>query len=231
MPEWLLGAGTALWLGILTSISPCPLATNIVAISFVGRRVGAPAQVFFAGLLYTLGRSLTYLALGVLLVGSLLSAPQVSAVLQRVMTKSLGPLLVLVGMVLLDLLRVNLSGRGPSARLQKRVEGWGVWGALLPGVVFALSFCPLSAALFFGSLIPLAIRNGSRVLLPALYGVGTALPVFAFALVIALGARSLATFFRRLTQVERVARWATGAVFVGVGIYLSVVHIFLAPAG
>jgi threonine/homoserine/homoserine lactone efflux protein len=102
---------------------------------------------------------------------------------------------------------------------------------LLLGVVFALSFCPLSAALFFGSLIPLAIRNGSRVLLPSLYGVGTALPVFAFALVIALGARSLATVFRRLTQVERVARWATGAVFVGVGIYLSVVHIFLAPAG
>jgi cytochrome c biogenesis protein CcdA len=226
MGDWFLAAGTALWLGILTSISPCPLATNIVAISFVGRRVGSPAGAFFSGLLYTLGRSLTYLVLGVLLVGSLLSVPQVSLVLQRVMAKALGPLLILVGMVLLDLLRVNLPARGLGARMQARVERWGAWGALVLGILFALSFCPLSAALFFGSLIPLAIQNGSRVLLPSLYGVGTALPVFAFALLIALGARSLAAVFDRLTQVERWARRVTGVVFIGVGIYFSLAYIF-----
>ncbi|MGW8258007.1 MAG: hypothetical protein ACWGMZ_11015, partial [Thermoguttaceae bacterium] len=49
------GVLSALWLGILTSISPCPLATNIAAISYIGRRVDSSKQVFLTGLVYTLG--------------------------------------------------------------------------------------------------------------------------------------------------------------------------------
>ena len=105
MTEFLIGIASAFWLGILTSISPCPLATNIAAISFVGRRVGSPAKVFLAGLLYTAGRTLTYLVLGVLLVSSLLSAPYLSHVLQKYMNKALGPILILVGMVLVELIQ------------------------------------------------------------------------------------------------------------------------------
>jgi cytochrome c-type biogenesis protein len=120
--ELLAAIGTALWLGILTSISPCPLASNIAAISFVGKNVSNPTRVFIAGLLYTAGRMLTYLALGVLLVSSILSAPAVSESLQRYMNIALGPLLILVGMVLLDLISFSLPGIGGSQRLQKRVE-------------------------------------------------------------------------------------------------------------
>ncbi|MBU0702314.1 MAG: sulfite exporter TauE/SafE family protein [Chloroflexi bacterium] len=226
MGEWLLGAATALWLGILTSISPCPLATNIAAVSFVGRRVGHPRQVLLAGFLYTLGRSLTYFILGTLLVGSILSAPQMSHVLQEYMNKIIGPILILVGMFLLEMLQINLSGSGISEAMQRRVEAWGIWGAGALGIFFALSFCPVSAALFFGSLIPMAVVRGSGVLLPSLYGVGTGLPVFVCALLIALGTGSVGRMFDKLSQIERWARRFTGIIFIVVGIYYSLAHIF-----
>lgn len=221
-----LAALSALWFGILTSVSPCPLATNITAISFVGRRTGSPRGVLLSGLLYTIGRALVYTAIGVLLVMSLLSAPTVSLTLQTWMNKLLGPILILAGMVMLGLLRISFRGRGMSQRLQQRIERWGLLGALGLGALFALSFCPVSATLFFGSLLPLAVKHGSGVLLPFIYGIGTAIPVVIFAIVLAFGARWLGKLFERVTQVERWMRTVTGVVFIGVGIYMSLVHVY-----
>jgi cytochrome c biogenesis protein CcdA len=226
MPEWVLGAASAFWFGILTSISPCPLATNITAMSFVGRRVGSPGKVLLAGLLYTVGRALTYLILGALLVGSLLSAPRLSLVLQRTMNKALGPILIVVGVLLLGVIPLRLPSSGLTQRAGERIAKWGPFGALLLGVLFALTFCPVSAAFFFGSLLPLAIEQQSPVLLPALFGIGTAIPVLGFAVAIALGAKSLGKAFGKLTKIERWVRFITGLVFIGVGIYLMLVHIF-----
>ncbi len=226
MDGFVIGLASAFWLGILTSISPCPLATNIAAISYIGRRVDRPRLVFWAGMLYTLGRALTYLALGVLLVAGLLSAPLVSHFLQKYMIKLLSPILIIVGMFLLELIRFSTSGSGISERIQKRAESWGIWGAGLLGFVFALSFCPLSAVLFFGSLLPLAVQYNSGVLLPLAYGIGTALPVFGFAVIIALGARSLGKAFNKITQFERWARRITGFIFIGVGVYFTLAYIF-----
>lgn len=226
MTEFLFAVASAFWLGILTSISPCPMATNIAAISFVGRRVGSPARVFLAGFLYTLGRTLTYTALGVLLAHSLLSAPSVSHMLQKYMNKALGPILILVGMVLVELIQVNFSGSGVSEKMQKRVESLGVWGSFVLGVIFALSFCPVSAALFFGSLLPLAMRFESAVILPFVYGAATGLPVLVFAVLIALGAKRVGEAYNRLVPFERWARLATGSLFILVGIYYCLAHIF-----
>lgn len=227
MEGLLLGAGSALWLGILTSISPCPLATNIAAISFICRDLATPRKVLLTGTLYTLGRAVTYVALGALLVGSLLSMPQVSNLLQKYMNKLLGPILILVGMFLLDLLSFRFSFSAPvTESLQKRMPAWGMWGAAPLGMFFALAFCPVSAALFFGSLIPLSLKTGSSVILPLLYGLGTGLPVFVFAVLIALGARSVSQAFDKLTQVEKWARGVTGLIFVAVGIYFSLAYIF-----
>ena len=139
---------TAAWLGILTSISPCPLATNVAAISFIGRRIGSPRASVVTGLLYTLGRTLVYVVLAALLVSSLLSAPTVSHLLQKHMNKVLGPILILVGMVLIGLIRFTPKGSRLAESMGARVGAWGVWGSLALGVVFALSFCPASAALF-----------------------------------------------------------------------------------
>ena len=217
---------TALWLGLMTSVSPCPLATNVAAVSFVARRLGHPRRILAGGLLYTAGRAAAYTVLGMLLVSSLLSAPVLSLALQTHMNRLLGPILILVGMVLLDLIPVRLPGAGTGATAHKLAEGSGVWGATLLGVLFALSFCPVSAALFFGSLLPLAVQHRSPWLLPAVYGLGTGLPVLAFAVATALGARSLGGAFRRVAIVERWARGVTGAVFVVVGIYYCLVHVF-----
>jgi len=220
------GAVSACWLGILTSISPCPLATNIAAISYISRRVGSSRLVLVTGLLYVLGRMLTYMALSMILAVSLLSIPRLSLALQKYFNIYLGPVLILTGVLLLGIIKINLTGPGVSDRLRLRAERWGVWGAGLLGILFALSFCPISAALFFGSLVPLTIKFDSRILLPLIYGIGTALPVILFAFLLALGTGAVGRVFNRLTQIERWARWITGAIFVLVGIYYTLIYIF-----
>jgi cytochrome c-type biogenesis protein len=221
-----LAVASALWLGILTSISPCPLATNIAAVSFIGRRVGSPRRVLFTGVLYALGRTLAYLALGALLVTSVLSVPELSMFLQRYMNKLLGPILIVAAMFLLDMISLKLPGSGISQSMQTRLQAIGAWGALPLGMIFALTFCPVSAALYFGSLIPLAIKVRSSVVLPGAYGIGTALPALAFALLLALSARSVGQAYGALAKVERGARWTTGVVFLGIGVYYSLKFIF-----
>ncbi len=226
MNEWLTGAALAVWFGILTSISPCPLATNIAAISYIGKKVDRPRLVLLTGFLYTLGRAVTYLVLGVLLVRSLLSAPHISFFLQRHMIKIMGPAMIVVGMLLLGLVNPRVSTAGASERVLGRADRMGIWGAGVLGIVFALSFCPTSAALFFGSLIPLAVKTGSGIVLPVLYGVGTALPVVVFAILIATGAHYVGAAFNRITQVELWARRITGALFICIGVYFSLKYIF-----
>jgi cytochrome c-type biogenesis protein len=205
----------AVWFGILTSISPCPLATNITAISFIGRRVDRASHVLLAGLLYTAGRMATYIALGIILVSSTQLVPPVANFLQQYMAYLLGPTLIIIGVLLLDIFRINLVGNGVLWNgLQRRVEQSGIWGAFLMGIVFALSFCPVSAALFFGSLFSLAIKHQSMVILPSFYGIGTAIPVLAFAFILAFSANIIGRVFSALTLFEKWARKATGIIFI-----------------
>jgi len=142
------------------------------------------------------------------------------------MNKLLGPILILVGMVLVGLIQFKTKGSGLGERVGKRVETWGIWSGLALGVVFALSFCPGSAALFFGSLVPLAVKHESRLLLPMVYGGGTALPVLVFAILIVLGTRAVGRAFNRITQFEWWARRLTGVIFIGIGVYFSLAYIF-----
>jgi sulfite exporter TauE/SafE len=225
MDGYFIALGSAVWLGILTSISPCPLATNIAAISYIGKRVNRPGTVLLSGLLYTFGRMLTYVILGVLVVTSILSIPDVAMFLQQNMNKALGPILIVVGLLLLGLFNLKLPGIGASEKVTGKVEKWGIWGAGALGFLFALSFCPVSAALFFGSLIPLAVDHQSAVAMPTVYGIGTALPVVAFAVLIALGAKWVGTAFNKISVFEKWARKVTAVIFLIVGIYYILVYI------
>ena len=224
--ELALAMVTALWVGILTAISPCPLATNIAAISFIGRKFTNRHYALLTGLLYALGRSLVYVALAVMLVSSLLSAPSVSRFLQHTMDKLLGPILILVGMVLLDLIRFGGSGSGLGEKVGRKVESWGVWAGFALGVVFALSFCPVSAALYFGSLIPLSVRMDSTVLLPLLFGAGTALPVLLFAFLLVFTAQAVGGAYSGIRRFEIWARRGTGLIFVAIGVGFCLVFVF-----
>jgi cytochrome c-type biogenesis protein len=224
--EWAALSG-ALWLGIMTSISPCPLATNIAALSFLARQASDPQRVFWGGTAYTLGRIASYTLLAALLVSGLLSAPGVSFFLQKHMNQLMGPLIVLTGAALLDYLPFPSINFGGGQKL-KKFSSSGVPGAFLMGGGFALAFCPVSAALFFMGLIPLALKEGSRFTLPALYGFGTALPVAVLAVAVVFGVKKAADVFNRMAAVEKWMRLLTGWVFVLLGVYLTVTHIFLA---
>lgn len=226
MIEALAGPATALWLGILTSISPCPLASNVAAVSYVGRHATSPRRVLLAGLAYSVGRALTYVAVGFVVVAGVLSIPSVSFFLQQRMNQVLGPLLVVIGIGILGWLPIRVPAIGSDQGLRARVAARGLLGAGVLGILFALSFCPVSAGLFFGGLVPLAVGANSRVLLPAVYGIGTGLPVVVFAVLITIGARGIARAFRVASGIDRVARTATGTIFIGAGVYLILTHLF-----
>ena len=237
----------AFYLGLLTSISPCPLATNIAAISYVARKVGDTRLVINAGLLYTLGRCLLYLGLAVLLTTTALSIPAVSIFLQKYMHLVLGPIFLLLGMFLVGLITVSSGGTMMSQRMQQRVDAMGIWGALVLGLFFALSFCPTSAAWFFGLValimgseagaitgvlervgiaLPEAALPGGSLVLPLVYGIGTGVPVLVVAFLLAYSAKSVGKTYNVLSKVEWWARMTTGWLFIVVGVGFSLTYVF-----
>lgn len=222
--SWLLALGTSLWLGVLTSVSPCPLASNVAAISYLTREAGRPREMLLSGVLYSLGRSATYVTLGALIAASVLNVPGVAFFLQSRMNQILGPILVLAGVILLGWLRVPLPGFAPGEGTVSRIRALGRTGAILLGMLFALSFCPVSAGLFFGSLVPLSLQQQSPFSLPLAYGVGTALPVLATAFAVSLGIRGWSEFLERTGRVQERLKNLTGWIFLLVGLYYVIAH-------
>ena len=194
--------------------------------SFIGRQVGNRRGVLLSGLLYALGRTLTYVVLGLVITVGILATAEVSRFLQKYMNEILGPLLILLGMVLLGLIGSGISWNLAGNGVQQRAAKGGIAWSLLLGVLFAFSFCPVSAGLFFAGLIPLSVKQGSRLLLPILYGVGTALPVIVFAFLIAFAGEYLGNAFNRLSQIEKWVRVSTGVLFILAGIYYCLTHIY-----
>lgn len=247
MVAYMLYVGAALYLGLLTSISPCPLATNIAAVSYVGRRVGDPRWVMAAGLLYTLGRCMLYLTLAVVIAKTAMSIPATALFLQKYGSLALGPVFLLLGMFLVGLITFSGGGATMSEGMQKRIDAMGIWGALLLGVLFAVAFCPTSAVWFFGLValllgseagavtgqlanigisLPDAPLPGATVVLPLIYGIGTALPVLLVAFLLAYSAKSVGKTYNILSKVEWWARQITGWVFVLGGIWFSLKFAF-----
>ncbi len=215
----LLGFGTALWLGILTSISPCPLATNIAAVSYLAKKIEHPRAVLIAGIFYTLGRMVLYAILGTAIIASFLNVPTVAQFLQKYINRILGPVLIAVGLFLLDVLKLKISTFSISTERQNTLAEAGIKGAFALGFLFALSFCPISAALFFGSLIPLSLKNTGGALLPLVYGLGTGLPVLVFAVFISLGVLTVEKLVHNFGRVEYYSKKVTGIIFILAGLY------------
>lgn len=213
---------TALWLGILVSISPCPLATNIAAVSFIGRRMNNPAAAVIGGMIYTLGRVFFYFALTVFFTLSVSSMPSVSHFLQKWFPMIIGPLLILTGMFLLELISMSFGKGGISSSLTEKIGRVPFLGAFLLGVIFAASFCPVSAAIYFGSFLPLASGKASAVPLAALFGLGTGVPVLVFAIILAISGGLLSNAFKKTTSFELWSRRITGTVLIILGVYLSI---------
>lgn len=225
MNELWFGISTAIWLGLVTAVSPCPLATNLAAVTYIGRQVGEPRKVLWSGLAYGVGRVLAYAVLGGLITAAVLSATSISSVLQDTMAKIIGPLLIVIGMLLLNLIPSPALGT-PFAKSAQRYGGSGIFGAGLLGFLCALAFCPVSAALFFGSLIPLSIEHEHGLLYPTIYGLATAFPVVILGAGLALGAHWAGTILKQLPRIEQVSRLVTGVVFILAGLYLTAKYVF-----
>jgi cytochrome c-type biogenesis protein len=221
MPEWPFIAG-ALWLGILTSISPCPLATNIAAVAFLARRGDQRAAVAWSSLAYIAGRMAAYTLLAILLAAGIFSAPAVAEFLRTKMEGLIGPGLIVVGMLVAGWLPVKLPGFGGINSLGTRLAERGFVGEFLMGAVFALAFCPVSAALFFGGLLPTVVQTGSTVTLPVTYGIGTALPVVVAVGLLACGFGMAAERLRRLQNFGARLQQGTAWVLIAVGIWLTI---------
>ena len=217
---------SALFLGLLTAISPCPMATNIAAIAYVSRRVTDRRYAIMTGTLYTLGRMISYSVLGILIIVAGLEIPGVASFLQDFGEQILGPLLIVVGLIMLNIDRLSFSlGGGKLSSIGGKVADRGMVGGLLLGILFALAFCPYSAVLFFGVLIPLALKTTGGVTLPAVFAIGTGLPVLVFGMLISIGVSKVSTWLNMLTRAEKIIRVIVSIIFIGIGIYYVVLWI------
>ncbi|MCC6353534.1 MAG: sulfite exporter TauE/SafE family protein [Verrucomicrobiae bacterium] len=215
----IVAGASALWLGILTTAGPCGLAANAAALLYIAQAAGTPRRTLVAGACYTLGRAATYAAIGSAICAGSLSAPAASAFLQKYANMLLGPVLILSGMVMVGLLRLDARFLcQPAKFFEGGASGRGVVAALALGILFGLSLCPLGAVQFFG-MIALALERKSPALLPALYGIGTGLPVLAFAIMLSGGLQRAARTSRAVAQFEARARGLTGAIFILLGVY------------
>ena len=217
---------SALLLGLLTAISPCPLATNIAALAYVSRRATEHRYAVITGALYTMGRMFSYSVIGVLIIVAGLEIPGVATFLQDFGEQVLGPLLIVVGVIMLLINKISLSlGGGKLSSIGGKVANRGMIGGFLLGALFALAFCPYSAVLFFGVLIPLSLKSAGGVALPAVYAIGTGLPVFVFGVLLSAGVARVSSWLNAVTRAEKVIRVVVSIIFIGVGIYYVVLWI------
>lgn len=210
---------TALVLGLMTAISPCPLATNITATAYISKNISSKKIVFLSGLLYSLGRAFSYTAIGLILFFGA-SKFHISRFLNQNGEKFLGPLLIIIGLIMLNIIRINfLSNSNYTEKLSEKFKDKGLLGSFLIGLIFALAFCPYSAALYFGMLIPITVTSVDGLYLPIVFAFGTGLPVLLFTYLLAFSVSSIGTYYTKIAVVEKVMRPVAGVIFVLTGVY------------
>jgi len=210
---------SAFLLGILTSISPCPLATNITAVAFISKDIKTPKYTILSGLFYTLGRGISYTLLATLIYFGL-SSFQVSRIFQGWGDKVLGPILIIIGLVMFGVIKINLKNNSQAI---EKIKLWlsdkGYLGSLLLGMLFAFAFCPYSGVLFFGVLVPMTFKSMGGLLLPPVFALGTGLPVIIFSFLIAFSVGAVGKTFQAVQKVEKWLRYGVASVFILAGIY------------
>ena len=214
----------AFFIGLMTAITPCPLATNITAIAYTSKRIQNSKHTLAVGFLYTLGRMLTYVAIASLIVWIGVNTQTISLFLQKYGERMLGPLLILIGVVMLDIIKFNfLKENKQITKLKEKLANKGFLGAFLLGVIFALAFCPFSAVLFFGMLIPLALKAGDAILIPSIFAFATGLPVIIFSFILVHSMSKLGNIMNKVQTFEKWTRKIASIVFIGVGTYYTLI--------
>jgi len=236
MQEWIqsiLDSGTmpvvtAFLLGLLTAISPCPLATNIAAIGFISKDIQNRNRIFINGLLYTLGRVVTYAGLAFLLIPLLREGASAFSIQKFIGTWGeyiLAPVLLLIGLFMLFGDKLNLPKfgfKGDGTKYKK----YGGWGALLLGILFALAFCPSSGVFYFGMLIPMSVTAAGGYFLPIIFAIATALPVIIVAYILAYSVNAIGSFYGKMQSFQKWLNRIVGVLFVLIGLYYGSIVYF-----
>ena len=215
---------TALVLGLMTAISPCPLATNITAVGFISKDIENRNRVFVNGLLYTLGRAITYTGIALVIY---LGADQFkfSGFFQLYGEKILGPLLIVIGLFMLDVIKIKFPGMsGLTSRMENK-KRWGFFDAILLGMIFAMAFCPYSGVLYFGMLVPMTVASASGLYLPVVFAIATGIPVIIFAWILAFSVGSIGGVYNKMKNFEIWFRRVIAVLFIVVGIYY-IIRVF-----
>ena len=212
----------AFFVGLMTAISPCPLATNITAIAYTSKKINNSKHTLLVGFLYTFGRMFTYVALASLIVWFGIQTQAISLFLQKYGEKILGPLLLFIGIIMLDVVKLHfLKTNDKLNGLKEKLAKKGFLGSFLLGVIFALAFCPFSAVLFFGMLIPLALRSGDGLIIPAVFAFATGLPVIIFSIILVKSVSKLGKIMNKVQTFELWMRRIVAVIFILVGIYYT----------
>lgn len=217
---------SAFLLGLMTAISPCPLATNITAIGYVSKDINNQRRVFLNGIVYTLGRAISYTGIGILFFFGA-SQFEFTGFLQTWGEKILGPILIVIGLFMLGVINLTIPGMNFLTNKVQDKSKKGFWGVLLLGIVFALAFCPYSGVLYFGMLIPMTISSASGLYLPVVFAVATGIPVIIFAWIIAYSLGSIGKLYNRIKIFETWFRRVIAVLFIGIGAYYTVAYFAL----
>lgn len=210
----------AFFIGLMTAISPCPLATNITAIAYISKKIEGGKKTLITGFFYTLGRMFIYVSLASLIVYVGLNIQSVALFLQKYGEIILGPFLVIAGILLLNVIKFNLfRGNKKINEIQVRLSEKGYVGAFLLGALFALAFCPLSAVLFFGILIPLALKFSDGILIPSVFAIATGLPVIIFSIILTFSIAKLGQLMNKVQIFEKWMRYTVATLFILIGFY------------
>lgn len=216
---------TAFLLGLMTAISPCPLATNITATAYLSKDIGIKKRVLFNGLFYTLGRMFSYTALGMLFFFGA-SQFKIAGILQNVGGIWLGVALLVIGIFMLDIIKLNMPGvEKLTEKFDNKKGKKTYWDAFLLGLLFALAFCPYSGMLYFGGLIPMTIASASGMLLPPIFAIATGLPVIIIAWLIAYSVSNIGRFYNSMNSFQKWFKRVVAAVFIIVGIYYIIISL------
>ena len=212
----------AFFIGLMTALSPCPLATNITAIAYISKKIDNGKRTLLTGFIYTLGRMFTYVLLASLIVYIGLNVQTISLFLQKYGERILGPLLIFIGLIMLNIIKLpSLKSGDKINKIKEKLSEKGYLGSFLLGVLFALAFCPFSAVLFFGMLIPLALKFSDGILIPSIFAFATGLPVIIFAFILTFSVSKIGKVMNKVQTFEKYTRYVIALIFIIVGIYYT----------
>lgn len=212
-------------LGVLTAISPCPLATNITATAYIARTLEGKRKILLSGLLYTLGLAFTYTTIAMVIsMGA--SKFHVAKFFQGNGEKFVGPIMIIIGLIMLNVIKLKFLGKsGLKEKVGDKFKDKGLLGSFLLGVLFAIAFCPYSGAMYFGMLVPMTIESEMGITLPLFFAIGAGSLVLFFTFVIAFSFEKLGIYFKRITQIEKVMRYIAATLFIVTGIYYVLIYL------